>query len=460
MEKLFYKFIGFSLSVYSIHTYSNLIHTFSALKTEHFYISFTIHISRSHGKNIPLSIMFTLLQLHHCTLLIKLTSITSLHHNYNMCSKLTLGHSNIPSHSAVFVHPQIHSDFQLPHLPSTFVSLPLNYVPYSISNYIWNTSKLLLLSDDVKINPGLQPIGQNPVFCSICSNKINWGIQQDMAPTCFKENCNAQCHQTCNGLSISQTRHAKNPGPSVTWKCPQHGTGIAKIIVPPASVYELPNRPFAVGKSCSVCRNPIRTRFGNLAYHCANPSCDNACHLAATCSGFVNPWGISRARALSTRIGNCRLHSSQSATTHPSSPPDNSPPRPTPPSFKSLLNQGLSLADAKSSKEKCAKCSATLRSNTVSVRCSVCSKEFHQKCSTGPKASTHDNYWKCVKCSNIQENLTSESTNCHLPGSTNWSTLPVERWRYSSKIHRTSRSSNQLWYQRFGCSGLETTEYW
>ena len=109
-----------------------------------------------------------------------------------------------------------------------------------------------------------------------------------MAPTCFKENCNAQCHQTCNGLSISQTRHAKNSGPSVTWKCPQHGTGIAKIIVPPASVYELPNRPFAVGKSCSVCRNPIRTRFGNLAYHCTNPSCDNACHLAATCSGFVN----------------------------------------------------------------------------------------------------------------------------------------------------------------------------
>ena len=128
--------------------------------------------------------------------------------------------------------------------------------------------------------------------------------------------------------------------------------------------------------------------------------------------------------------------------------------------LKSLLNQDLSLADAKSSKEKCAKCSATLRSNTVSVRCSVCSKEFHQKCSTGPKASTHDNYWKCEKCSNIQENLTSESTNCHLPGSTNWSTLPVERWRYSSKIHRTSRSSNQLWYQRFGCSGLETTEDW
>ena len=61
--------------------------------------------------------------------------------------------------------------------------------------------------------------------------------------------------------------------------------------------------------------------------------------------------------------------------------------------LKSLLNQDLSLADAKSSKEKCAKCSAALSSNTVPVRGSVCSKGFHQKCSTGPKALTCDNLW-------------------------------------------------------------------
>ena len=57
------------------------------------------------------------------------------------------------------------------------------------------------------------------------------------------------------------------------------------------------------------------------------------------------------------------------------------------------------------------KCSAALRSNTVPVRCSVCSKGFHQKCSTGPKASTRDNLWKCKKCTNIQQNCTSQSTN-------------------------------------------------
>ena len=217
------------------------------------------------------------------------------------------------------------------------------------------------------------------------------------------------------------------------------------------SIYELPNRSSAVGKSCSVCKNPIRTCYADLAYHCANLSCDNVCHLVATCSGFVNPRGTSRACALSNRVWLCHLHSSPSATSHPSLPPDNSPPRCTPPALKSLLNQGLFLADAKSSNEKCAKCSAALHSNTVSVRCSVYSKGFHQKCSTGPKASTRDNRWKCEKCTNIHQNHKSESTNRQLPRSTNSSLsqpvpttlrnkLTIYQWNAddSSKIHRTS----------------------
>ena len=165
--------------------------------------------------------------------------------------------------------------------------------------------------------------------------------------------------------------------------------------------------------------NPICTRYADLAYHCANSFGGNICHLAATCSGFVYPRGNARPRTLSTRIWHCHLHPSPSATPHPSLSPNNSPPRPTPPSLTSLLNQGLSLADAKNSKEMCAKCSAALRSNTVLVRCSVCYKRFHQKCSTGSKASTRDNLWKCGKFTNIQENCTSESTNRVLPGPTN-----------------------------------------
>ena len=174
-----------------------------------------------------------------------------------------------------------------------------------------------------------------------------------MAPTCSNENCSARCHQACNGLSTGQTRHAKDSGRSIIWKCPQHGSGIAEVIIPPSPVYEQPNRPSAVGKSCSVCMNAIRTRYADLAYYCANPSYDNVCHLAATCSGFVYPRGNARPRALSTRIWHCHLHSttpsatSPSATPHLSSLANNSPPRPNPPSLTSLLNQGLSLADAK-----------------------------------------------------------------------------------------------------------------
>ena len=79
----------------------------------------------------------------------------------------------------------------------------------------------------------------------------------------------------------------------------------------------------------------------------------------------------------------------------------------------------MSLADAKNSKEKCAKCLAVLRSNTVPVRCNVCKKDFHQKCSTGPKASTRDNLWNCEKCTKLQQNRLAASTNCEPPGPTN-----------------------------------------
>ena len=130
----------------------------------------------------------------------------------------------------MLIHSQIHSDFQLPHLSPTFNPLAQTYDPIPISNYIWNTSKLLLLSSDVEINSGPRPIDQNPVFCSISSNKINYGIQEDIAPTWSDKNCNAGCHQAYNGLSINQTCYGKNSGLSITWKCRQCGSGITEIV--------------------------------------------------------------------------------------------------------------------------------------------------------------------------------------------------------------------------------------
>ena len=88
----------------------------------------------------------------------------------------------------------------------------------------------------------------------------------------------------------------------------------------------------------------------------------------------------------------------------------------------------MSLDDAKSSKEKCAKCFSALRSNTIPVRSNACKKGFHQKCSTGPKTSTRDNMWKCEKCTKLQQTCLTTTTDCHLPESTNSTpsqTLPI-----------------------------------
>ena len=159
---------------------------------------------------------------------------------YNTRSISKLHHSNIISHCSGSTH-LIPSDFQLLQLKFIFISFSQTFASYSIFSYIWNTSELLLLSGDVKINPGPRPINQNPVFCTICSRKINRGPQQDMTPTCSNENCSARCHQACNDLSIGQTRHAKDSGCSIIWKCSRHGSGIAEVIIPPAPVYEQPN---------------------------------------------------------------------------------------------------------------------------------------------------------------------------------------------------------------------------
>ena len=146
-------------------------------------------------------IKLPLLQLHHRTLLIKLTYIASLHkipytcplikltiitslrHYCHTCAISNLHCSKIIPHcfgSTHLIPPEFHSI----QLRFTLILFSETFASYSIFNYIWNTSKMLLLSGDVEINPGLRLIDQNPVFCTICSRKTNRGPQQDMAPTC------------------------------------------------------------------------------------------------------------------------------------------------------------------------------------------------------------------------------------------------------------------------------------
>ena len=77
---------------------------------------------------------------------------------------------------------------------------------------------------------------------------------------------------------------------------------IAEIIIPPPPVYVLPSLPSAAGKLCSVCNNPICSRYTDLAYHCEDPSCHNVCHLSITCSCFLDPRGTTRAHLLYSNL--------------------------------------------------------------------------------------------------------------------------------------------------------------
>ena len=292
-------------------------------------------------------------------------SISSLHFNCLTCSKLvtspnsitlytvsiTSNHSHILSISPMTINLQIPSGTQLSHSAPNFVSSFHKFVLISISNNIWDPLKLLLLSCDVQTNLGLQPIDKNSVLLHMIFK--NQSRDSTKYGTCSNSNCNRRvqrvqtpavidCHLSCNGQSTYQTHHRKTCGRTITWKCPQH--------TPPPPVFEFPSRPSAAGKLCSVCNNPICLCYANQAYHCEDLSYNDVCHLNATCSGFVNHIGTTRACLLSTRIWLCHLHSSPTANGNSSTQPDTFSWCPTPLSLNSPLNKGMSLADAKNSK--------------------------------------------------------------------------------------------------------------
>ena len=121
-------------------------------------------IFRSTLRHHSYLIKLPLLQLHHHTLLvkltyaytcplIKLTIITSLRHFCHTCAISNLHCSNIIPYcfgSTHLIPPEVHSI----QLKITLILFSQTFVSYSIFNYIWNTSKLLLLSGNVEINPG------------------------------------------------------------------------------------------------------------------------------------------------------------------------------------------------------------------------------------------------------------------------------------------------------------------
>ena len=142
--------------------------TFLSIYTSHVFMKKIIRSTLRHHSCL---IKLPLLQLHHHTLLIKLTYVASLHnisytcplikftiitslrHNCHTCSISNLRHSNIIPHCSGSTH-LIPPEFQLVQWKFTFILFSQTFASYSIFNYIWNTSNLLLLSGNVENNPG------------------------------------------------------------------------------------------------------------------------------------------------------------------------------------------------------------------------------------------------------------------------------------------------------------------
>ena len=151
------------LSIYISHVFMEKILR-STLRHHSCLIKLPLLQLHHHTLLIKLTYVASLHNIHYTCPLIKLTIITSLHHNCRTCSISNLHGSNIIPHCSGSAH-LIPPEFQLVQLRFTFILFSQTFASYSIFSYIWNTSKLLLLSCDVEINPGLRPIDLNPVFC-------------------------------------------------------------------------------------------------------------------------------------------------------------------------------------------------------------------------------------------------------------------------------------------------------
>ena len=339
----------------SIHFFINLL---SVFRVKYFtlltsYLPVLIHLPLSAGIHVPYSAAEFSLATHRFdysfSTLLLLHAVASTH--------LLFSEAASPVNSSPFFHSSVISctsiwQHMLPRTPLaiSFFSPPgsMYFISVSISTVNWDFSKLFFLSADVESKTRPLPIDKNPVFCTICSSKFNrvsrkvWLLRFQRQVAMQDVTKPAIVHQpikldTQNLVAFS-----------VTWNCSQHGTGIAKIAIPPLSVFELSNRTSAAGKLCWVCNNPVYKNFV-----LSSP------FFSYSRWAFIHPTAHLSCTAHSTII-----------------------------EFNPVSRHAL--IDAKSSKEMCSKYSAALLFNTFPVRCRACNKGFYIKCSTGPKASNHD----------------------------------------------------------------------
>ena len=223
--------------------------------------------------------------------------------------------------------------------------------------------RLLLLSGDIELNPGpsleqIQKEGKKctDFQCILCSNKFRNGPSLAAAHSCAAEDCSALCHAKCDGLSKSSSFKARSdPDYMVTWMCPAHGSGIAtvtKITKEPTQATTRVDPVLIRDRHCDACGKLIDKNHIQTAFQCHEEDCLKVCHLGPACSKKRRAQGSQKARRY-LEVWWCREH-------NPAPPgevqqQDLAVPAP-PPSLESLVQSGLSMAEARSIKEKCTSC--------------------------------------------------------------------------------------------------------
>ena len=148
---------------------------------------------------------------------------------------------------------------------------------FTLFNYIWNLTSLILDAGDIKTNLGPKRPNLNPAICAICSKRIDKEPTIEAAATCYDQQYEVQCHLNCNSLMLSLSRHTKTMGKEIRWSCPQHGHEKREIIAQ-VQTSDKPltqvKRDSASGKPCSVCGKTIQARYATHSYCCSEPSCD------------------------------------------------------------------------------------------------------------------------------------------------------------------------------------------
>ena len=173
----------------------------------------------------------------------------------------------------------VYDTIQHPHSAPIFLSPFQKFVPITIFTVFWDISKLSLLSGRVETNPGPFPIDENPVFCCICSSKL---IER------FR---GIVMHNVIKPAMIWQpTKLAMQNLVDLLLRGNALNMTLVSLMLS-SHLHQFLNYQIVLLLQVNFAQSCCT----DLAYHCDASSCANVCHFSATCSGFLNLRGSTRA---------------------------------------------------------------------------------------------------------------------------------------------------------------------